>query len=60
MAFLFLICRLEEQTGLAFRFVIGYTSDAKAAADLEKEIEIYRDFLRIDNEEEYLRLPFKT
>ncbi|XP_050219650.1 probable beta-1,3-galactosyltransferase 12 [Mercurialis annua] len=54
------LLRLEQATGLAFRFVIGRSKDAKKMAELEKEIEKYRDFMLIDVEEEYLRLPYKT
>ncbi|CAL1370476.1 unnamed protein product [Linum trigynum] len=54
------LLRLEQATGLAFRFVIGYSRDAKKMAELQKEMQKYRDFLIIDNEEEYLKLPYKT
>ncbi|CAM6090243.1 unnamed protein product [Calypogeia fissa] len=54
------IMRLEKETGLVIRFVIGTTSDTRAAAELQTEIDTYKDFLRIANEEEYSRLPFKT
>ncbi|KAL2612908.1 hypothetical protein R1flu_024600 [Riccia fluitans] len=54
------IARLQEQTGLAFRFIIGYTDDPKQMAELEQEVEIYKDFVRIDHKEEYKRLTFKT
>ncbi|XP_010526149.1 PREDICTED: probable beta-1,3-galactosyltransferase 12 [Tarenaya hassleriana] len=54
------LLRLEQATGLAFRFVIGRSKDAKKMAELQKEIEKYRDFMLIDVEEEYLRLPYKT
>lgn len=54
------LLRLEQATGLAFRFVIGRSKDTKKMARLEKEIEKYRDFMLIDVEEEYLRLPYKT
>ncbi|KAJ4952999.1 hypothetical protein NE237_029831 [Protea cynaroides] len=54
------LLRLEQATGLAFRFVIGRSKDAKKMADLEKEIEKYNDFMLIDVEEEYLKLPYKT
>ncbi|KAJ9168228.1 hypothetical protein P3X46_019778 [Hevea brasiliensis] len=54
------LLRLEQATGLAFRFVIGRSNDAKKMARLEKEVEKYRDFMLIDVEEEYLRLPYKT
>lgn len=52
--------RLEQATGLAFRFVIGKTADSRKMAELDEEIEKYNDFLRIDFEEEYLNLPKKT
>jgi hypothetical protein len=52
--------RLEQATGLAFRFVIGKSKDAKKMAELEKEIKEYRDFVLLDTEEEYIRLPYKT
>ncbi|XP_065851353.1 probable beta-1,3-galactosyltransferase 12 isoform X2 [Euphorbia lathyris] len=52
--------RLEHSTGLAFRFVIGRSKDAKKMAQLDKEIDKYRDFMLIDVEEKYLRLPYKT
>ncbi|KAK6912820.1 Glycosyl transferase, family 31 [Dillenia turbinata] len=55
-----LIKRLEQATGLAFRFVIGRSKDAKKMADLAKEVEKYKDFMLIDVEEEYLKLPYKT
>ncbi|MCO5576009.1 hypothetical protein L7F22_029816 [Adiantum nelumboides] len=52
--------RLEQATGLAFRFIIGKTADSHKMAELDDEIEKYNDFLRIDFEEEYLNLPKKT
>nr|GEU61067.1 probable beta-1,3-galactosyltransferase 14 [Tanacetum cinerariifolium] len=52
--------RLEESTGLAFRFVIGKTRDQSKMAELRKEVEGYDDFLLLDIEEEYSRLPYKT
>lgn len=54
------LLRLEQATGLAFRFVIGRTKNAKKMAELEKEIEEYNDFLILDVEEEYLKLKYKT
>nr|GEV41833.1 probable beta-1,3-galactosyltransferase 14 [Tanacetum cinerariifolium] len=54
------IIRLEESTGLAFRFVIGKTRDQSKMAELRKEVEGYDDFLLLDIEEEYSRLPYKT
>ncbi|CAN6483840.1 unnamed protein product [Victoria cruziana] len=52
--------RLEEATGLAFRFVIGRTSDAKKMSDLRKEVEEYDDFVLLDIDEMYSNLPHKT
>lgn len=54
------LLRLEESTGLAFRFVIGKTKDKKKMADLKKEVQEYDDFLLLDIEEEYSKLPYKT
>ncbi|KAJ6924393.1 hypothetical protein NC652_017629 [Populus alba x Populus x berolinensis] len=54
------LLRLEQATGLAFRYVIGRSKDAKKMAQLEKEVDKYRDFMLIDVEEEYLKLPYKT
>ncbi|WCJ29593.1 Galactosyltransferase family protein [Euphorbia peplus] len=54
------LLRLEHSTGLAFRFVIGRSKDTKKMALLDKEIDKYRDFMIIDVEEKYLRLPYKT
>ncbi|CAA0808707.1 Probable beta-1-3-galactosyltransferase 14 [Striga hermonthica] len=52
--------RLEESTGLVFRFVIGRTGDGSKMAALKKEITTYDDFLLLDIEEEYTNLPYKT
>ncbi|XP_022886700.1 probable beta-1,3-galactosyltransferase 14 [Olea europaea var. sylvestris] len=52
--------RLEESTGLAFRFVIGRTADKSKMSNLRKEIAEYDDFLLLDIEEEYSKLPYKT
>ncbi|CAA6660930.1 unnamed protein product [Spirodela intermedia] len=54
------LLRLEQSTGLAFRFVIGRTKDVKKMEELQREEEKYHDFLFIDVEEQYLRLPYKT
>ncbi|KAM2754076.1 hypothetical protein PS2_016282 [Malus domestica] len=54
------LLRLEQATGLAFRFVIGRSKDSKKMAELQKEIDKYRDFLVIDINEEYPNLPWKT
>lgn len=53
-------CSLEEATGLAFRFVIGRTNDKSKMAELKKEVAEYDDFLLLDIEEEYSKLPYKT
>ncbi|KAG6755228.1 hypothetical protein POTOM_041046 [Populus tomentosa] len=44
--------RLEESTGLAFRFIIGRTNDKSKMAELRKEIAEYDDFLQVDIEEQ--------
>ncbi|KAL3821246.1 hypothetical protein ACJIZ3_007151 [Penstemon smallii] len=52
--------RLEESTGLVFRFVIGRTSDKSKMSALRKEVAEYDDFVLLDIEEEYSKLPYKT
>lgn len=52
--------RLEEATGLAFRFVIGRTKDKSKMLELKKEVAEYDDFLLLDIEEQYSLLPYKT
>ncbi|KAI4342456.1 hypothetical protein MLD38_027083 [Melastoma candidum] len=52
--------RLEEATGLAFRFVIGKTKEQSKMSELRKEVAEYDDFLLLDIEEEYSMLPYKT
>ncbi|ONI12483.1 hypothetical protein PRUPE_4G167600 [Prunus persica] len=52
--------RVEEATGLAFRFVIGKTKEKQKMAELAKEVAEYDDFLLLDIEEEYSKLPYKT
>ncbi|KAF9587766.1 hypothetical protein IFM89_005498 [Coptis chinensis] len=52
--------RLEESTGLTFRFVIGRTSDRSKMIELKKEVAEYDDFMLLDIEEEYSKLPYKT
>ncbi|KAF8024159.1 hypothetical protein BT93_F1374 [Corymbia citriodora subsp. variegata] len=52
--------RLEEDTGLVFRFVIGRTNDGAKMMELKKEVGQYDDFLLLDVEEEYSKLPSKT
>lgn len=52
--------RLEESTGLVFRFVIGRTNDRSKMSALKKEISEYDDFILLDIEEEYSKLPYKT
>ncbi|KAG6530320.1 hypothetical protein ZIOFF_012547 [Zingiber officinale] len=54
------LLRLEEASGLAFRFVIGKTEDKSKMAALQKEVNVYDDFMLIDIEEEYSNLPHKT
>ncbi|XP_042062218.1 probable beta-1,3-galactosyltransferase 13 [Salvia splendens] len=52
--------RLEESTGLVFRFIIGRTNDRGRMSALKEEVTKYDDFLLIDIEEEYSKLPYKT
>ncbi|CAH8358287.1 unnamed protein product [Eruca vesicaria subsp. sativa] len=54
------IRRLEESTGLAIRFIIGKTKDEAKMAELRREISEYDDFILLDIEEEYSKLPYKT
>ena len=53
-------CSLEEATGLAFRFIIGRTNDKSKMEELRKEVVRYDDFMLLDIEEEYSKLPYKT
>lgn len=52
--------RLEESTGLVFRFIIGRTNDRSKMSALKEEVAKYDDFLLLDIEEEYSKLPYKT
>ncbi|KAK4786368.1 hypothetical protein SAY86_003057 [Trapa natans] len=54
------LLRLEQATGLAFRFVIGRSKDGKKMSTLKQEIEKYRDFMLIDVDEENSSPPYKT
>ncbi|CAL9199553.1 unnamed protein product [Musa hybrid cultivar] len=54
------LLRLEEATGLAFRFVVGKTKDKSKMAALQLEVKEYDDFMLLDIEEEYSNLPHKT
>lgn len=54
------LLRLEQATGLAFRFVIGRSKDPKKMAKLSEEVEQYKHFLLLDVEDEYAKLPYKT
>jgi hypothetical protein len=47
-------------TGLAFRFVIGHSTDDWKMQELDKEIEEHKDFIRIDVDESYQNLNLKT
>lgn len=55
-----MLCRLEEATGLAIRFVIGRARDQSKMSALRKEVAEYDDFVLLDIEEEYSKLPYKT
>lgn len=52
--------RLEEATGLAFRFIIGRTSAEWKMSVLRKEVAKHDDFILLDIVEEYRKLPYKT
>ncbi|XP_074290278.1 putative beta-1,3-galactosyltransferase 14 [Silene latifolia] len=52
--------RLEEATGLAFRFIIGRTNVQWKMSVLKKEVAQHDDFILLDIEEEYSKLPYKT
>ncbi|KAL8166519.1 hypothetical protein V2J09_008018 [Rumex salicifolius] len=54
------LLRLEQATSLAFRFVIGHSKDKKKMVELGKEVDKYKDFMLIDMDEEYAKLPYKT
>lgn len=45
--------RLEEATGLAFRFIIGRTSEEWKMSKLKAEVSLHDDFILLDIEEEY-------
>ncbi|ESQ48481.1 hypothetical protein EUTSA_v10021058mg [Eutrema salsugineum] len=52
--------RLEESTGLAIRFIIGKTKNEAKMAEIRREVAEYDDFILLDIEEEYSKLPYKT
>ncbi|XP_058776671.1 probable beta-1,3-galactosyltransferase 14 [Vicia villosa] len=52
--------RLEEATGMAFRFIIGRTNDKSKMSALKREIAEYDDFIQLDIEDEYSKLTYKT
>lgn len=54
------VCRLEETTGLVFRFIIGHTDDARKMTALDEEVQEYKDFMLIDVDEQYSKLTLKT
>lgn len=65
ISFQFVTClqwnsRLEESTGLVFRFIIGRTSDRSKMSELRKEVAECDDFILLDIEEQYSKLPYKT
>lgn len=45
---------------MAIRFIIGKTKDEAKMAELRREIAEYDDFILLDLEEEYSKLPYKT
>ncbi|KAL6864909.1 hypothetical protein ACP4OV_016060 [Aristida adscensionis] len=46
------VVSLEHGTGLSFRFVIGRTKDKEKMEELQKEVDMYHDFLFIDADED--------
>uniref|UniRef100_A0A7N1A8Y5 Hexosyltransferase n=1 Tax=Kalanchoe fedtschenkoi TaxID=63787 RepID=A0A7N1A8Y5_KALFE len=54
------LLRMEEETGLAMRFVIGKTSDKAQAQELENEVLEHDDFMVLDMEQERLKPAYKT
>ncbi|KAG0613624.1 hypothetical protein M758_6G117000 [Ceratodon purpureus] len=52
--------KLEESTGLVFRFVIGHTDDARKMKALDEEVQEHKDFLLLDVDEQYSKLTLKT
>lgn len=55
-----IVCRLEKDTGLALRFVIGQTADARRMKALEEEVAVHKDFMLINVDEQYQKLTLKT
>lgn len=55
-----MFARLEESTGLVIRFIIGTTGDKAKMSQLMKEVAQYDDFILLDIQEEYSKLPYKT
>ncbi|XP_024393869.1 probable beta-1,3-galactosyltransferase 13 [Physcomitrium patens] len=54
------LASLESTTGLAFRFVIGHTTEGRKMKALEEEVEKHKDFMLIDIDEKYKKLNLKT
>lgn len=54
------LTKMEESTGLVFRFVIGHTEDAHKMKALEEEVAEHQDFMLIDVDEKYSKLNHKT
>eukprot|EP00210_Caulerpa_lentillifera_P005805 g5551.t1 len=52
--------KFEEATQIRVRFVIGHSSNQEAEYQLQLEQEKHDDFVRLDFEEHYLSLTFKT
>ncbi|TVU17061.1 hypothetical protein EJB05_33072, partial [Eragrostis curvula] len=46
------IVSLEHGTGLSFRFVVARTNDKEKMEELQKEVDMYHDFLFIDADED--------
>ena len=41
------LCRIEEETGIMFRFVVGHSEDAMQEAEMGREIAENGAFLRL-------------
>ncbi|CAI7762377.1 unnamed protein product [Closterium sp. NIES-53] len=52
--------RVEAETGLVFRFIIGHSTSEEDEQLLQAENSTHGDFLRIDVDESYLNLNQKT
>jgi len=54
------LSRLEDEHGLVIRFVIGQTQRHDEESNLAREIQEHGQFIRLDVEEHYLNLNYKS